>query len=281
MKLLRTVFNRSQIKSSEGEFIYEMENSYELSPKLSHQILLTAKECLLKEYNLREGQIEITVICIEERAGKVIEKLEKKKVRLTIDNGIEDLTVKKEYGRIGLRRIKIQRISDEAIEQEGVLSQEDLSKYLSCTVRTIQRDIREIKKQGIEVITRGYLHNIGRGQTHKVKIIGMYLDGRTYSEIKLLAKHSFGAIKRYLESFTKVIMCHKRGIYQNSDISAVTGLSQSLINQYICLIKESKKDKIRRENLKQLTERAGYREGIKKTVKCYSKPLAAMTRGLS
>ena len=280
MKLQRTVFNRSQIKSSEGEFIYEMENSYELSPKLSHQILLTAKECLLKEYNLREGQIEITVISIEERAGKVIEKLEKKKVRLTIDNGIEDLTVKKEYGRIGLRRIKIQRISDEAIEQEGVLSQEDLSKYLSCTVRTIQRDIREIKKQGIEVITRGYLHNIGRGQTHKVKIIGLYLDGHTYSEIKLSAKHSFGAIKRYLESFTKVVMCYKRGIYQNRDISAVTGLSQSLINQYAYLIKESKKDKIRRENLHQLTERAGYREGIKKTIKGYSKPLAAMTRGL-
>jgi len=280
MKLERTVFNRSQIKSSEGEFMYEMENSYELSPKLSQQILLTAKECLLKEYNLQEGQIEITVVSLEERAGKVIEKLEKKKVRLTIDNGIEDLTVKKEYGRIGLRRIKIQRISDEAIEQEGVLSQEDLSKYLSCTVRTIQRDIREIKKQGIEVITRGYLHNIGRGQTHKVKIIGMYLDGHTYSEIKLSARHSLGAIRRYLDSFTKVVMCYKRGINQNRDIGSVTGLSQTLINQYVCLIKDSKKDKIRRENLKQLTERAGYREGIKKTVKWYSMPLAAMTGDL-
>lgn len=281
MQLKRTEFNRSQIKSSEGEFIYEMENSYELSPKLSQQILLTAKECLVKEYNLREGQIEITVVSIEERAGKVIEKLEKKKVRLTIDNGIEDLEVKKEYGRIGLRRIKIQRISDEAIEQLGVLSQEDLSKYLSCTVRTVQRDIREIKKQGIEVITRGYLHNIGRGQTHKVKIIGMYLDGKTYSEIKILARHSLGAIKRYLESFTKVVMCNKRGIYQHRDISAVTGLSQSLINQYVSLIKQSKKDRIRRENLGQLTERAGYREWIKKTVKGYSKPLAAMTGDLS
>lgn len=125
MQIKRTLYNRSQIKSSEGEFIYELENSYELSPKLSQQILLTAKECLVQEYNLREGQIEITVISIKERAGKVIEKLEKKKVRLTIDNGIEDIEVKKEYGRIGLRRIKIQRISDEAIEQEGVLSQED------------------------------------------------------------------------------------------------------------------------------------------------------------
>src|ERR1035437_3996189 len=206
MQIKRTLYNRSEIKSSEGEFIYELENSYELSAKLSQQILLTAKECLLQEYNLREGQIEITVISIKERAGKVIEKLEKKKVRLTIDNGIE----------------------------------------------------------GIEVITRGYLHNIGRGQTHKVKIIGMYLAGHTYSEIKILARHSLGAIKRYLESFTKVVMCYKRGIYQNRDISAVTGLSQSLINQYVSLIKQSKKDRIRRENLHQLTERAGYREGIKK-----------------
>ena len=72
MQIKRTLYNRSQIKSSEGEFIFEMENSSELSPKLSQQILLTSKECLLKGYSLREGQIEITVVSIEERAGKVI-----------------------------------------------------------------------------------------------------------------------------------------------------------------------------------------------------------------
>ncbi len=196
MKLSRRILNRRQIKSSEGEFIWELENSYELSPRLSSLILMTAKECLVKDYLLKEGQIEVTVIETEQRAGKVIEKIEKKKVRLTIDNGIEDIEVLKEFGRIALRQIKIQRITEEAIAQGGVLSQEDLGKYLSCTVRTIQRDIKQIKNKGIEVVTRGYLHNIGRGQTHKVKIIGMYLDGKTYSEIKLKTRHSAGAIKR-------------------------------------------------------------------------------------
>ena len=89
MKIRRTILNRRQIKSSEGEFIYELENSYELSPKLSESILLTAKECLLREYSLKEGQIEVTVIEIEQKAGRVIENLEKKKVRLTIDNGLQ------------------------------------------------------------------------------------------------------------------------------------------------------------------------------------------------
>jgi len=280
MKLRRTVYNRRQIKSSEGEFIWELENSYELSPKLSSLILLTAKECLLREYTLREGQIEITTIEIEERAGKVIEKMEKKKVRLTIDNGIEDIEVLKEFGRISLRQIKIERITEEAIEQGGVLSQEDLGKYLGCTVRTVQRDIKQIKGKGIEVLTRGYLHNIGRGQTHKVKIIGMYLDGMTYSEIKLKTRHSAGAIKRYLENFTKVVMSQSRGIYRIKDISIVTGTSEALVKQYLDLIKESKKDKTREENLKLLVERNSYREGIKKTVKSYSKPLAAMMGGL-
>lgn len=279
MKLRRRILNRRQIKSSEGEFIWELENSYELSPRLSSLILMTAKDCLVKEYLLKEGQIEVTVIEIEQRAGKAIEKMEKKKVRLTIDNGIEDIEVLKEFGRIALRQIKIQRITEEAIAQGGVLSQEDLGKYLSCTVRTIQRDIKQIKNKGIEVVTRGYLHNIGRGQTHKVKIIGMYLEGKTYSEIKLKTRHSTGAIKRYLESFTKVLMSQSRGIYKAKEISVVTGISETLVNQYTELIKESKKDKTRKENLSLLIGRNRYREGAKKTLKSYSEPLAAMTGG--
>lgn len=280
MRLRRRFLARRQIKSSEGELLWELENSYSLSPKLSSSILMTAKECLLRDYSLREGQIEETVIGVEERSGKVVEKMEKKKVRLTIDNGIEDLEILKEYGRISLRQIKIERITDEAIEQGGVLSQEDLSKYLGCTVRTIQRDINAVKKKGVEVVTRGYLHNIGRGQTHKVKIIGMYLDGKTYSEIKLTARHSSGAIKRYLESFTKVLMAQSKGIYGRKEISAVTGISDELVKQYLELIRQSKKDKTRSENLKDLINRNSYREGIKKTVKSYSEPLGAMTRGL-
>lgn len=280
MQLKKRFLNRSQIKSSEGEFLYELENSYELSPKLSSLILLTAKECLLKEYSLKEGQIEVTVLGVEERAGKIIEKMEKKKVRLTIDNGAEDIEVLKEFGRIALRQTKIERVTQEAIEQEGVLSQEDLSKYLGCTVRTIQRDIVKLKAEGREIVTRGYLHNIGRCQTHKVKIIGMYLDGKTYSEIRQRMRHSTGAIKRYLESFTKVVMAQRKGIIRVKEISAVTGISEALIKQYQEVIRWCKTDKTRKQNLRLLAERNSYRENIKKTVESYSEPLAAMMRGL-
>ncbi len=115
--------NRQLQKSSDGEFLYELEHSFELSPKLSEQILLTAKECLFQVNTLREGQIEVSVIGIEERSGKVLEQLEKRKVVITIDAGQADIEALRLYGRIGLRRIKIQRITEEAIEQQALLPQ--------------------------------------------------------------------------------------------------------------------------------------------------------------
>ena len=69
MKLRRRILDRRQIKSSEGELLWELENSYALSPKLSSLIMMTAKECLLQEYILREGQIEVTVNKSTENPG--------------------------------------------------------------------------------------------------------------------------------------------------------------------------------------------------------------------
>jgi len=72
-----------------------------------------------------------------------------------LNNGLEDMSNLQQFGRSGLRQVIIQRIIDEAIEQGGVLSQEDLSYYLNCSQRTIKRDIRTIRERGITVITRG------------------------------------------------------------------------------------------------------------------------------
>jgi len=255
---------RQKEKTSEGEFIYELLNSYELSPKVSEQILESAKHHLLREHILKEGQIEVTVVGIEERADKSIENMYKKKVVLTIDSVIEDTEILKEFGRIGLRQIRIQRIAQEAIEQDGILSQEDISKYLSCDERTLRRDLRQIKERGIEVITRGVLHNIGRGQTHKKKIVGLYLDGYFFSDIKLKTRHSVGAIKRYVQDFTKVMMSIYRGISKDEEIKGVTGLSVNLIKQYKEILKESRGNKQRQEKLQMLRE---MRTELKKTLK--------------
>lgn len=275
------VLNRHTQKTSEGEFLNELENLFRFSPKVSELILESSKRHLLRENILKEGQIEVSVISIEAKAGKVIEKLEKKRVILTIDGGREDTDIRKEYGRIEQRKARIQRITEEAIEQGGVLSQEDVGRYLSCDVRTIQRDIQEIKRQGIEVITRGVLHNIGKGQTHKNKIIGLYLDGKTFSEIKRLTHHSVGAIKRYTESFVRVLMSLHYQIRERKQISSVTGLSEYLAGQYKELIDQSRKISHRRKKLQEMIsqwKRAGS-DRIKKSLKKHEKAVFPMIGG--
>lgn len=266
MRALRNTLSRAELKSYEGEFLYELIHSYELSPKLSEQILISAKTSLLRTNGLREGQIVAVVVGIYEKSGKPVEKMKKKKVVLTLNNGLEDMSALSHFGRAGLRQIIIQRITEEAIEQGGVLSQEDLSYYLNCSKRTIKRDVRAIRKRGIQVTTRGVLHNIGRGQTHKAKIIKLYLEDYTYSEIKRKIGHSTGSIKRYLESFSKVLIAKHFGINNLSELSSITGLSKYLIKQYLQIISDSQSDPVTSSNLSILLEQSQYRRGLKKTI---------------
>lgn len=266
MRERKSPLSRMELKSFEGEFLYELINSYELSPKLSEQILISAKMSLLRSKELREGQIVAVVIGIGEKSGKAVEKMKKKKVVLTLNNGLEDMSNLKQFGRAGLRQVIIQRITDEAIEQDGVLSQEDLSYYLNCSQRTIKRDIQAIHNRGIIVTTRGVLHNVGRGQTHKAEIIRLYLEDYTYSEIKRKTRHSIGAIKRYLESFSKVLMAKHVGITNLSELISITGLSEYLLKQYLQIISDSELNTVMGSNLSVLLEQSQYRMGLKKTI---------------
>jgi len=266
MRERKNQLSRIELKSFEGEFLYELINSYELSPKLSEQILISAKTSFLRTKELREGQVVAVVVGIDEKSGKPVERMKKIKVVLTLNNGLEDMSNLQQFGRGGLRQIIIQRITCEAVEQAGVLSQEDLSYYLNCSQRTIKRDIQAIRKRGITVTTRGVLHNVGRGQTHKADIIKLYLEDYTYSEIKRKTRHSIGSIKRYLESFSKVLMAKHFGINNLSELSSVTGLSKYLLEQYIQIISDSSTNPVMSSNLSILLEQSQYRMGLKKTI---------------
>lgn len=92
--------------------------------------------------------------------------------------------------------------------------------------------------------------------------MGLYLEGKTFSEIRLKTHHSYGAIKRYIQDFQKVLMSVQNGLKDRISISFGTGLSAALVSQYIDLIKQSSKDLHKKAMMKDMIrqwKRAGTR----------------------
>ncbi|MBK8167974.1 MAG: DUF1670 domain-containing protein [bacterium] len=102
-------------------------------------------------------------------------------------------------------------MTEEAVDQEGVLTQEDLARLLQTGVRTVRRDVAQLRSEGHWVPTRGAVQDTGRGQSHKAKIVEMYLQRMTYSEIARRARHSASSIKRYVQTFGRGWCCGRMG----------------------------------------------------------------------
>ncbi|MEA1963619.1 MAG: DUF1670 domain-containing protein [Candidatus Aerophobetes bacterium] len=140
---------RLSVKSHDHIFLHELENDFELSPKEARGILESAKTIFNLEEashsgNIRPGQIREIILTKDASAGKPLSQLKKVEVTLTLDTGEEDLDVLSKYGRLALREARILRLVEEALDQGGILTQEDLSHILKVDVRTIKRDIAHL-----------------------------------------------------------------------------------------------------------------------------------------
>ena len=147
-----------------------------------------------------------------------------------------------------LRRGRILRVLAEAVEQGGVLTQEDLARVLSVDVRTIRRDIQQLKAEGHTIDTRGPVKGVGRGQTHKVKIIALWLDRQGYDKIARWVHHSPQAIKRYVTTFLRRVLLHQQD-RAASDIAFVTATSVRLVQDYLALYQSAQANPIQRAKL--------------------------------
>jgi len=233
------IIARLSVKSAEHIFLNELENGFELSPKEARGILESAKtvfnlEEVSRAGSIRPGQIKEIVLAKDASPGKSLSQLKKVEVTLTLDAGEEDLDVLSKYGRVALRQIRILRLVEEALDQGGILTQEDLSHVLRVDVRTIKRDIAYLRRRRYLVHTRGQIKGIGRGKSHKVAIVKLYLQRYTYTEISRRTRHSPFAIKRYLTTFSRVINLKRKGVGPE-EIAFLLGISSHLTEEYLKL----------------------------------------------
>jgi hypothetical protein len=108
-------------------------------------ILQEAKGCLVGEpHSLRAGQMRVILARRRAAPGPALADTAQVEATWTVDAGAEDLEVLRKWGSRRLRWVRIQRLLDEAIEQGGVASQEDLARGLHVSLRTIKRDFEQM-----------------------------------------------------------------------------------------------------------------------------------------
>jgi hypothetical protein len=217
-----------------------------------------------------QGQTVYSCVAITEPAGKPIKECSMISVPLTIWDPEDQnaLPYNKKDSSILIRRRRIMRISEEAREHDGLLSQEDLAYLLMSDVRTIRRDIAALKKEGIVVPTRGTVKDIGPGVTHKELAIRHWLNGKEPTEIATQIKHSLKATERYLEKFKRVIYLHEERKFNTYDIARTIGISIAATKVYLSLLEEFRKEpffQTRIDEIKIVGKRYYLAEGEKKS----------------
>jgi hypothetical protein len=229
------------LKTPEGQFLLEMRNDFGFTPVVAQAVLKRSKEMLgglsFQKDQPRVGQMKVLAVSADEPAGKPLSECELVQIIITVDGGNDDLETLRENGAVGLRRIVLLRITSEAVEQGAYLSEEDAAGILRCDVRTVKRDVRHFRDQGIYIPLRGHMINTGRGQTHKVLIVRWYVQGMTFTEIKIRTHHSINAICRYIDMFGRVVILIHRGLTILA-IAQVISISESLTEEYVKLYHE-------------------------------------------
>ncbi len=235
---------RLQSKSVKQSIISSIARDFNLTPILAEAYFSQISDYFLQhaEVQLGSGQCQYLAVDENEPAGKPIALCKKISVKLTLHYPEEDIPVYKKSGLHGLRQHKIIRITNEAIDQGGVLSYEDIAFILTCSVVTIKRDMALLRRRGVILPSRGWRHQMGRGQTHKTQILDLYLSGHLFTDIERRTRHSEGAIKRYIQDFARVVLLHKKG-FSLDQIRISTGFSHRLIGEYLKLLKAHAKSR--------------------------------------
>jgi hypothetical protein len=144
---------------------------------------------------------------------------------------------KDRQARRAFNRARFARWCFEAYEQGGVLTQLDLSLLSGLSANYISQALREYEAEAGEIVpTRGTVHDIGPSVTHKAEVIRRWLRNESPAQIARALKHSQEAVDRYIADFQKVrILAQKLA---PADLPALTGLSASVVEQYIALLCE-------------------------------------------
>jgi len=252
-------WSRLKEKSLDSLFVNEIITGMNCSPFEAKAILDTVHTVYNDFFNntetLAPGKAKFVVISTENGPSTKLKDAKKVNVTLTIDNGNDDLNVKRNGGVSALRQYRLQRICNEAFMQGGLLTIEDIAnRIFCCGERTIVRDIQHLKKQNIILPLRSSIKDMGRTLSHRSEIIIKWTQGYEYSEIKRFTNHTIESISNYVHKFKQVVALTEDN-YEVSTIAFIIKISIPLTQEYINIWKKADIIESRKQELENILKK--------------------------
>ncbi|HCC33331.1 MAG TPA: hypothetical protein DEQ28_05440, partial [Clostridiales bacterium] len=159
------------------------------------------------------GQVIYWAVAADEPAGKPLSSCRLVPVRLLYWDRSDDpdRSGNRDANRVqDLKLARIQRFAQAAKEAGAYLSYADLSYLLGIHTAALSRMVREHQPGSVPL--RGSECDIGRGITHRARVIELYLEMHTETEIVARTGHSYESIENYLRDFATVLVLSERGL---------------------------------------------------------------------
>ena len=252
-------WERLRQKQQDVQFINRLQAGLNCSPFEAKAIL----NCVYEVYqpffdnsaSIKPGQILFEVVSVENSVKDKLSDCQMKTVILTLDSGDDDLKVRQNEGVIGLRQHRLQRMATEAFQQGGLLTVEDIAnRLLNCGERTVTRDIKILKDNGVHLPLRSTIKDMGRSISHREMIVRHWLSGMEFSEIARRTNHSIEAIANYVEKFKRVV-CLAKDHHEILTIAFLVKISVTLAQQYYDLYQNLNIIPIREKELDDLIKK--------------------------
>lgn len=255
----RSEVDRLFVKTLDDQFLTEVQQGLNCSPFEGEAVLKLVREVFAPLMGTNAsagapGTMSVIAVDADEPAGKPLAKCHKRTLSLLVHRGTEDDRLLHDSGHEAFRRARIPDLCQQALSQGALLTREDLAyRILFVSPRTISRDLLWLRRANPDgsVPLRGMVQDMGPLLTHRVQIVRLALEGKTMTQICQRMNHSPLAVANYLSTFTRCAQLHEKQMMA-SQIAFLLDRSRGLIDKYLDLLGECRKDKTLAYHLEEL-----------------------------